>query len=203
MVACSQNSLGSGFTGIFFALRHFITRTIRVNLQISSNTILHAMPALSSRVRRTTISRASNTEHSALVNFEADSDDDPAVRQKRANVVCLLIYFTMGVGVFISSTSRLRLFESILCRQHYEQDPSLVSEVGDIPEDLCKVAVVQSKLAGLLGWQSLFDNLVGLICTLPFGELADKFGQKRILVLSFLGQTLSWIWVLIVCKWLC
>lgn len=42
--------------------------------------------------------------------------------------------------------------------------------------------------------------LSGLVLTVPFGWLADKWGRKPVLVLGLLGQVLAYLWVLIVCE---
>lgn len=40
----------------------------------------------------------------------------------------------------------------------------------------------------------------GIFLTIPFGRFADKYGRKPILFLGLLGQILSYLWVLLVCK---
>ncbi|PYH97882.1 MFS general substrate transporter, partial [Aspergillus ellipticus CBS 707.79] len=118
----------------------------------------------------------------------------------RPAIFCILIYLLMGIGYFLSAAPQLRLLESIICRQYYKETEPTWSEAG-IPEHLCKTGPVQAALAQLLGWQSFFDNIPGLLLALPYGILADNYGRRKIMTLSFVGQLAGLSWVLIVC-WL-
>lgn len=60
-------------------------------------------------------------------------------------------------------TPRLRALESDVCRTHYRiYDPGLINPFNDsVPEELCKIAQVQTDLAYLLGWDAFFQNIPG------------------------------------------
>ncbi|KAJ5971438.1 MFS general substrate transporter [Penicillium vulpinum] len=136
----------------------------------------------------------------STIDPSPDQDNDVSTVYWRPAIFCTLIYLLMGIGYFISAAPQLRLLESIICQQYYEDlDPS-ASQAG-IPEHLCKEEPVQAALAQLLGWQSFFDNIPGLLLALPYGILADKYGRRLIMTLSFVGQFIGMTWVLIVC-WL-
>jgi MFS family permease len=121
----------------------------------------------------------------------------------RPTIICILLYFIMGIGYFSSTAAQLRLLESIICRAHYEKaNPALIPPSGDIPESLCKVPAVQGTLAELLGWQAFFDNIPSLVLVLPYGIWADKYGRKLVITLSFVGQTLGMAWVVFVCTYI-
>lgn len=88
---------------------------------------------------------------------------------------------------------KTRLFESMICTDHYRQEyPSQVGEGGFVPEHLCKVDAVQGSLATILGWQLLFDNIPAILLPIPYGYLADTYGRNSIAVFSMLGYALSW-----------
>ncbi|KAJ5655118.1 MFS general substrate transporter [Penicillium lividum] len=128
----------------------------------------------------------------------SDQDDGASTVYWRPAIYCTLIYLLMGIGYFISAAPQLRLLESIICEQYYRDSQSPVS-TQEIPEHLCKEEPVQAALAQLLGWQSFFDNIPGLFLALPYGILADKYGRRLIMTLSFVGQFAGMSWVLIVC----
>ncbi|PWY81907.1 MFS general substrate transporter [Aspergillus heteromorphus CBS 117.55] len=122
----------------------------------------------------------------------------------------------MGIGYYISAAPQLRLFESIICQQYYRDSQPTPSSAAaaaaaavaagmdisiGIPEDLCKKAPVQSALAQLVGWQSFFDNIPGLLLALPYGLLADKYGRRWVMTMSFVGQLGGVLWIVGVC-WL-
>lgn len=130
---------------------------------------------------------------------EGDDQDNNATVYWRPAILCTLIYFLMGIGYFISAAPQLRLFESIICQQYYEDSEHLSTGTG-IPEHLCKEGPVQAALAQLLGWQSFFDNIPGIFLALPYGLLADRYGRRLIMTLSFVGQFAGMLWVLFVCE---
>ncbi|CAI7568605.1 unnamed protein product [Penicillium glandicola] len=136
----------------------------------------------------------------STINSRPDQDNDVGIVYWRPAVFCTLIYLMMGIGYFISAAPQLRLLESIVCQHYYKDSESSASEAG-IPGHLCKEGPVQAALAELLGWQSFFDNIPGLILALPYGILADKYGRRLIMTLSFVGQFVGMSWVLVVC-WL-
>jgi hypothetical protein len=73
------------------------------------------------------------------------------------------ILYIIGVFAFIIDTSLLmgvapttRLLELGICREYYRAaDPSVIGPGGDVPELLCKVGEVQSRLAEVNGWLTM------------------------------------------------
>ncbi|PYI01625.1 MFS general substrate transporter [Aspergillus sclerotiicarbonarius CBS 121057] len=118
----------------------------------------------------------------------------------RPTIICLLVFLVMGIGTFISAAPQLRLFESIICQKYY-QDSGGFPDASEIPEYLCKIEPVQAALAELVGWRAFFDNIPSLLLALPYGILADKYGRRLIMTLSFVGQLAGLAWVLVAC-WL-
>lgn len=86
-----------------------------------------------------------------------------------------------------------RTVEAIFCKEWYSlHDPSLPPDA--IPEDLCKIAPVQGRVAAIVGWDVSLGQLPGLFLTVPYGILADKIGRKPVLVLSLFGLIIGLAW---------
>ncbi|KAF4869877.1 MFS efflux pump atnC [Colletotrichum siamense] len=117
----------------------------------------------------------------------------------RPIVVVAMMLFIDGLGNCMSLAPQTRLFEDIVCRQHYKVDDNIP---GSGPsEEMCKDPAVQDVVAELFGWQTFFDGIPGLILAMWFGVLADKQGRRRVFFLSVVGQVLGASWVLFIC-WL-
>lgn len=127
--------------------------------------------------------------------------------------VCLLMgLLEFEVGVQVVPT--LRLYESAICYQHYNQT---------VDESKCKIDSIQQKLAWVRGWQGLFDALPSmsvvysslamftsscaykcskaLLLSLPFGYLADKKGRRFVLFISEVGEICCLGWILMTCEY--
>ncbi|EFY91813.1 hypothetical protein MAC_02098 [Metarhizium acridum CQMa 102] len=79
-----------------------------------------------------------------------------------------------------------RLLEDALCHVYYEDDSYDI-----IDEMKCKVDDVQSRLASLIGWCGLFNSVMTLLVTFPYGMLADRIGRKPTAVLAYVGLAIS------------
>ena len=87
---------------------------------------------------------------------------------RRAAYICALLKVLATLSSAISVVPRLRLVESNVCRSHYQTfNQSAINPWTDsVPEELCKIAKVQTELAFLLGWDSFFQNIPGALLTL-------------------------------------
>jgi hypothetical protein len=85
-----------------------------------------------------------------------------------AHLAKFRILYIIGVFAFIIDTSFMmgvapttRLLELGICREHYRTtDPSVIEPGGDVAELLCKIDVVQSRLAEVNGY-------IGMLAFLP------------------------------------
>ena len=97
-----------------------------------------------------------------------------------------------------------------------------------VDERYCKLDDIQADLAYLRAWKGTFMMIPGktihpcfeglksfnisqteitklcrspsgLLLTVPFGRLADRWGRRPVLVLGLLGPVLAYFWVLLVC----
>ena len=84
---------------------------------------------------------------------------------------------------------RIRLYESIVCTRYYAaNEPSLVGKDGSVPEELCKLNLIQDEITMVLGWQIMFENVPGILLAIPYGSLAEMYGRKWVLVLALAGN---------------
>jgi len=125
-------------------------------------------------------------------------------RQIRTRVILLafaaVFFFELGIAVTVAPTNAV--MESIICRQlHPDLFPSFTTYlVKDDPDSVCKSEDVQSRLAMLRGWQTTFESIPAILCTIPYGILSDRWGRKPVLCLGVFGLTLVFIGVYFVCE---
>lgn len=118
---------------------------------------------------------------------------------KRVVALCAALVIAANIADYLQKAPRIRLFESVICSSHWlHVDPSVVRPDGSVPEALCKVDLVQDKLAKILGWQLFFDSIPAILLPIPYGYLADKYGRKWILVTSIVGIMTALAFVLFV-----
>lgn len=120
--------------------------------------------------------------------------------QWRPVLLISLMFAVVGFGFSVSVAAQLRLLEDIICTAYYEKNSPITTQGGGVHENICKTTEIQEVLAQVLGWQSFFENMPGLLLAMPYGVVADKYGRKVVLVASMIGMFLSSIWVLFVCK---
>ncbi|KAH0498102.1 hypothetical protein TgHK011_005376 [Trichoderma gracile] len=79
-----------------------------------------------------------------------------------------------------------RLIEDTVCHVYYGDD-----SLDMIDEMKCKTDEVQARMAYLLGWLGLFNSIMSLLTTFPYGMLADKVGRKPTILLAYAGMALA------------
>ncbi|UKZ72911.1 hypothetical protein TrVFT333_000548 [Trichoderma virens FT-333] len=79
-----------------------------------------------------------------------------------------------------------RLIEDTVCHVSYGDD-----SLDIIDEMKCKTDDVQARMAYLLGWLGLFNSIMSLLTTFPFGMLADKIGRKPTALLAYGGMIMG------------
>ena len=114
---------------------------------------------------------------------------------QRALFLPILLKALVTLSSALQATPRLRALESDVCRTHYRiYDPTVINPSSDsVPEELCKIAQVQTDLVYLLGWDAFFQNVPGQSVHLPrwnawrsFEELdeGDPFAEIPVLIVA-------------------
>ncbi|OJJ47370.1 hypothetical protein ASPZODRAFT_65203 [Penicilliopsis zonata CBS 506.65] len=108
-----------------------------------------------------------------------------------------ILILAMDFGFFLTVAPQTKIFEDIICRDYLA---ALGNRTDTIPlEGVCKSGPVQSELALVNGWKETADVLPGILLSIPYGVLADRWGRKPVLLLGILGILLGEIWVRVVC----
>ncbi|KAH7134951.1 major facilitator superfamily domain-containing protein [Dendryphion nanum] len=109
-----------------------------------------------------------------------------------------LIYtttFLFLLGESLQPAPRISIYESIVCRQHYQH---LHDGGGDTPKWDCKIPAVQSELALLTGMERL-SIIIPSLLAIPFAALADRYGHALVLRIAIFGVLLEDLYPLVVC----
>ncbi|KAJ5668671.1 hypothetical protein N7462_009741 [Penicillium macrosclerotiorum] len=110
----------------------------------------------------------------------------------RLKIILFAMILAVEVGFAFLEGPMVRIMESIACGQYYSQaDPSKIGANGQVPEELCKLAEIQSELAAVKGYHMFFDGLLSALMAIPYGLLADRRGRKSTLVLGIPGFALN------------
>ena len=162
-------------------------------------------------------SRVSSEEETPLLSGSQAADNRTPYRRRVIAVSFLMIFFLeFGAGIVVPSYTSV--MEDDICWQLHPDVVRAAPNGGG--DDICRGLDVQGKLAMLRGWQAALDSvpgeqqfptserapqlvfaprspfinrflLVGIVATVPYGILSDKWGRKPILGLSLLGMNLS------------
>ncbi|RFU28106.1 hypothetical protein B7463_g8215, partial [Scytalidium lignicola] len=113
----------------------------------------------------------------------------------------LCAVFLIEIGDSMQKAPMTRAFEDILCRKYYESaTPTGTHITLPIPEEDCKIPIVQGQLAMLKGWDAAFACIPGLLLAFPYGYIADRYERKIVLVLSLVGVTLGVVWLQLIVR---
>jgi len=112
----------------------------------------------------------------------------------------------------------------VICERYYADKTHNVAAAGGglAREERCKVPAVQTELAMVAAYKLCLDGLPGefhpvrlgaaavgeltcgnsaaILTASYYGHWADKYGRKNVAMLAFLGEYLSLLWQVVVCK---
>ncbi|KAK8019002.1 hypothetical protein PG990_004140 [Apiospora arundinis] len=133
-----------------------------------------------------------------------DSAISPSRRLKRR---ILLLLFTFIFGTMLADSllpaALMQVFENVICDAYYQATHESGTTTGSATPDMtagaCKIPAVQRELAMVRGYQQLMPVFAGVLCTVPYGLLAERIGRVRVLRLYGAGALASLLWVLAVC----
>ncbi|KAJ6184937.1 hypothetical protein N7519_006238 [Penicillium mononematosum] len=123
--------------------------------------------------------------------------------------VILLLYsfaFFMMLGDNLQPAALIQIFENVICDDYYSMHalPSALDITASPTSQLadrCKAQAVQKEVALVRGFHQLVPVFAAVLCTVPYGLLAERVGRKRVLFLSGAGVLAALSWVLAVCYW--
>ncbi|KKK16935.1 hypothetical protein ARAM_003759 [Aspergillus rambellii] len=115
----------------------------------------------------------------------------------RVLVITSILVLAVDFGLYLTIVPQTDIFENIICRNYLANTNQPTPAVP--PVNLCKSEPVQSELALVNGWKETFDVLPGIVLSVPYGILADKWGRKPVITLGMLGIILGECWVRVIC----
>ncbi|KAL6233931.1 hypothetical protein BDW75DRAFT_231562 [Aspergillus navahoensis] len=106
---------------------------------------------------------------------------------KHVFYVCLIILSIINGGASMAVPPATSVLQDLLCERHYAQQGLTLTEINELD---CKIEPVQSSLSILRGILGLLMLLPGLVLGVPYAALAERWGVKRVLLLSLVGIVL-------------
>jgi hypothetical protein len=129
------------------------------------------MPEVVLPERQSLLGTEHATEDPSVCNDETTQNDVGDVRRHKSSTTStpsrvvlyfMAIHFLLAFCEIVLVAPLIRLFEWSLCVSYYElHDPSIIIPGKEIPEFRCKIPGVQTPLAKIRGWKSMFDTIPG------------------------------------------
>ncbi|KAK3185970.1 hypothetical protein K4F52_005193 [Lecanicillium sp. MT-2017a] len=130
----------------------------------------------------------SSSERRPLLG-ETDAQPNPpknSISRPYLTVVapCFIFYVSLGVMINLYNTAADQIAEGIICR-------NIHGHIADPMNDpRCKAEAVQSELSLLNGFENTFELIPSVLCVLPYGRAADKYGRRKLFILNNVGGNL-------------
>jgi hypothetical protein len=80
---------------------------------------------------------------------------------RRFYVLIFLLKVTLSLFSYIPELPLVRLVEAAICQRHYGIYSSSLNTWAEVGEDACKLAVIQNKLAHVMGYKLAIDAIPG------------------------------------------
>ncbi|EPE34909.1 MFS general substrate transporter [Glarea lozoyensis ATCC 20868] len=108
----------------------------------------------------------------------------------------MTLHFLLAFTELLLVAPLLKLYEESVCERFYDgRDGGFVGRY----EDGCQVTEVQRDVARIRGWKSMWDGIVVLLVTIPFGKLGDYIGRKKVIAIALTGVFFSLSEIFVVC----
>ncbi|PYH86731.1 MFS general substrate transporter [Aspergillus uvarum CBS 121591] len=117
---------------------------------------------------------------------------DTAISPSSSSWVTLVVLLCGGAVLFdvansLGSAAQTAITEDIVCKHCYSTAVS-----GLLDADSCTIEPIQIEIALITGWKDTFETIPGILLGVPFGMLADRYGDRPLVLLTLLGCTLIW-----------
>lgn len=148
----------------------------------------------------------SNDHHAGHGEGLAPGELPPTTRAispaRRLTILTLIfsVAITVAIGGCMVDTAQYQLIEEMICDQIQEHSNGTQFLPGNQTENPCDAGQVMWKLTSLYGWLSTVTSIPGLLVSVPYGMLADRYGRTLVMGLSSLGLFLMQVWVTVVCE---
>ncbi|ATY67241.1 Major facilitator superfamily general substrate transporter [Cordyceps militaris] len=116
----------------------------------------------------------------------------------RTFYICALFLIVTDVPSFMGEGPMLRMLELGACREYYAiHDPDSIDSHGNVPERLCKLSDIQSRVARVRSLLAFLEAVPGLLLAVPYGIVADTHGRGLVVGLCLAGFLVRDTWVFI------
>ncbi|GFF45014.1 hypothetical protein IFM46972_07690 [Aspergillus udagawae] len=123
--------------------------------------------------------------------FEFDSSSATVLPKKsrhRLVITLVAIMLTFEIGGQMIPGPMVRIIEAIVCDDYWRaHDASRLPPSGHVTEQLCKIEEVQAEVTTVKGYKDFLEGLLCVLCAIPYGLLADRYGRRRAIRLTILG----------------
>ncbi|RDA95411.1 hypothetical protein CP533_3437 [Ophiocordyceps camponoti-saundersi (nom. inval.)] len=133
-------------------------------------------------------------EETPLLNTTNDHPTANASLRRHVIAMCVVFLIIVELSSSVMEPSQLQIMEDIICRGHFPDHQLRMPTV----DGRCKSNGVQKTLAMIRSWSMSADMLIPLVVQVPFGIIADKYGRRTVLSMSFVGCILQTSWIMTV-----
>lgn len=110
---------------------------------------------------------------------------------RKSSILVGITAVAVGFGNYLSYAPEIQILEQIICRR---QTP-----LGEGLDPDSKPVTIQSDLAPIVGWMSFWNQVSGIVLTLPYSFAADRICRKPVMLLSLIGLILEEVAVHFIC----
>ncbi|GAQ11838.1 hypothetical protein ALT_9159 [Aspergillus lentulus] len=120
---------------------------------------------------------------------DSSSETTPPEKSRRWLVITLVaIMLTFEIGGQMIPGPMVRIIETIVCDGYWRaHNPSRLPASGHVAEQLCKIEEVQAEVTTIKGYSDFLEGLLCVLCAIPYGLFADRYGRRRAIRLTIPG----------------
>ncbi|KAF2678100.1 tetracycline-efflux transporter-like protein [Lentithecium fluviatile CBS 122367] len=122
---------------------------------------------------------------------------------KKPSIFWLLppfLLFTLAFGATV--VPKLNLIMDLVCEEYYaSQDPDPISGPMDPGQDRCRTDAVSARASLFLLYGNLCSGILAAITSPKLGALSDRYGRKKLLVLTTCGTLVGELLTILAAKY--